>query len=141
MRISDWSSDVCSSDLPFTNAWVSVGYNVRGFQDRDFEQAHHTAEGAYMVLRLKFDQDTFGLATRGGSTGRCRPPVPPFGSRIRRRRPGAGDPGERKSTRLNSSPQCAPRMPPSASNTKNPLANNTQKPKSDPQRQRVHSIQ
>ena len=55
---------------PFTNAWVSVGYNVRGFQDRDFEQAHHTAEGAYMVLRLKFDQDTFGLATRGGSTGR-----------------------------------------------------------------------
>ena len=46
---------------PFTNAWVSIGYNVRGFEDRDFEQAHHTAEGAYLVFRFKFDQETFGL--------------------------------------------------------------------------------
>ena len=46
---------------PFDNAWVSVGYNLRGFHDRDFEQSHHTAKGAYLVFRLKFDQHTFGL--------------------------------------------------------------------------------
>lgn len=46
---------------PFTNAWVSVGYNIKGFHDRDFEAAHYTAQGAYLMLRLKFDQDSFGL--------------------------------------------------------------------------------
>jgi hypothetical protein len=46
---------------PFTNAWVSVGYNFRGFHDRDFEQSHFTAEGAYLIFRMKFDQRTFGL--------------------------------------------------------------------------------
>ena len=46
---------------PFTNAWVSVGYNVRGFHDRDFEAAHYTAPGPYLMLRLKFDQSTLGL--------------------------------------------------------------------------------
>ncbi|HEY0310557.1 MAG TPA: carboxypeptidase-like regulatory domain-containing protein, partial [Luteimonas sp.] len=54
---------------PFANAWVSVGYNFRGFRDRDFEQAHHTAEGAYLVLRMKFDQDSLGLSNRAVSTG------------------------------------------------------------------------
>ena len=54
---------------PFDNAWVSVGYNFRGFRDRDFEQAHHTAEGAYLVLRMKFDQDSLGLSDRAPSTG------------------------------------------------------------------------
>ena len=46
---------------PFTNAWVTFGYNVRGFQDRDFQDAHHTAEGLYLVLRMKFDQESLGL--------------------------------------------------------------------------------
>ena len=32
---------------------------------RDFEQAHHTAQGAYLVLRMKFDQETFGLQEAG----------------------------------------------------------------------------
>ena len=52
---------------PFANAWVSVGYNLKGFEDRDFDDAHQTARGAYMVLRMKFDQDTFGLDRSGGS--------------------------------------------------------------------------
>ena len=46
---------------PFTNAWVSVGYNIRGFEDRDFSDAHHTAQGPYLVLRMKFDQQSLGL--------------------------------------------------------------------------------
>jgi uncharacterized repeat protein (TIGR01451 family) len=46
---------------PFTNSWVSVGYNIRGFNDRDFESSHYTAQGPYLMLRMKFDQGTFGL--------------------------------------------------------------------------------
>lgn len=46
---------------PFANAWVSLGYNFKGFDDRDFEQAHHTAQGPYLVFRLKFDQQSLGL--------------------------------------------------------------------------------
>lgn len=50
---------------PFANAWVSVGYNIKGFNDRDFENAHHTAQGPYLVFRVKFDQQSLGLAGKG----------------------------------------------------------------------------
>lgn len=50
---------------PFANAWVTVGYNVRGFNDRDFESSHYTAKGAYLMLRIKFDQRTLGLDRAG----------------------------------------------------------------------------
>ena len=43
---------------PFDNAWFSVGYNLRGFHDRDFESAHYTAQGPFLMLRFKFDQNT-----------------------------------------------------------------------------------
>ena len=43
---------------PFENAWVSLGYNLRGFHDRDFEAAHYTMQGPYLMLRFKFDQNT-----------------------------------------------------------------------------------
>ncbi len=58
---------------PFTNTWVSVGYNIKGFHDRDFEAAHYTAQGAYLVLRLKFDQDSLGLRRDGTGTNGVRP--------------------------------------------------------------------
>ncbi len=41
------------------NARMAVGYNVRGYDDRDFDDAHHLAQGPYIKFRLKFDQDTF----------------------------------------------------------------------------------
>ena len=50
---------------PFANAWVTVGYNVRGFNDRAFESSHYTAKGAYLMLRIKFDQRTLGLDRAG----------------------------------------------------------------------------
>ena len=66
--LHSWSQDTYAWALgpsigftPFTNAWVSLGYNVRGFQDRDFENAHHTAQGPYLVFRMKFDQQSLGL--------------------------------------------------------------------------------
>ena len=43
---------------PAKNVWASVGYNVDGFKDRDFEAASYSRKGLYLKLRLKFDQTT-----------------------------------------------------------------------------------
>jgi len=43
------------------NMWISAGYNVRGMDDRDFSAASYRAQGLYITLRMKVDQDTFGL--------------------------------------------------------------------------------
>lgn len=41
------------------NVWISLGYNVQGFRDTDFEASRYTARGPYLKFRLKADQDTF----------------------------------------------------------------------------------
>jgi len=46
------------------NTWVSVGYNFAGFMDADFAGAEYRAKGAYVNLRVRFDQDTFDLNDR-----------------------------------------------------------------------------
>ncbi|ARU32415.1 hypothetical protein CAP31_12445 [Sulfuriferula sp. AH1] len=38
------------------NLWASVGYNVRGFSDRDLTASDYTERGVYMRLRFKFDE-------------------------------------------------------------------------------------
>jgi hypothetical protein len=43
---------------PMNNAWITVGYNVLGFSDRDFADARYTAQGFYLKLRFKFDQNS-----------------------------------------------------------------------------------
>lgn len=43
---------------PLPNGWITLGYNFRGFQDRDFDAARYTAQGIYLQLRIKFDQNT-----------------------------------------------------------------------------------
>ena len=43
---------------PIENAWISVGYNVVGFRDRDYDAAKYTAQGVILKLRIKFDQLT-----------------------------------------------------------------------------------
>ena len=50
------------------NMWLSMGYNVRGMDDRDFSDASYRAKGAYITLRMKVDQDTFGLNKRRETT-------------------------------------------------------------------------
>jgi uncharacterized repeat protein (TIGR01451 family) len=62
-----WAFGPSIGFTPFTNAWVSVGYNIRGFNDRDFESSHYTAEGAYLVFRMKFDQRSLGLDGAGAT--------------------------------------------------------------------------
>ncbi len=36
--------------------WVSVGYNITGFEDRDFSRAEFTSQGPFIKFRIKFDQ-------------------------------------------------------------------------------------
>ena len=40
------------------NAWLSLGYNVIGFSDKDFSASNYTAQGPYMRFRFKFDQNS-----------------------------------------------------------------------------------
>lgn len=45
---------------PKKNIWASVGYNVWGFSDRDFEAAEYADQGVVFQLRAKFDQLSVG---------------------------------------------------------------------------------
>ena len=64
---------------PAKNVWASVGYNVEGFRDDDFEAAEYSRQGPYVTLRLKFDQHTArGLLRRispSASVARAPEPV------------------------------------------------------------------
>ena len=40
------------------NAWISLGYNLTGFEDKDFSQADFTTQGPFVRFRFKFDQDS-----------------------------------------------------------------------------------
>jgi len=51
---------------PFDNGWISLGWNVVGFHDRDFEASRYTRAGPYVTMRLKFDQ----LSLQGLGLGR-----------------------------------------------------------------------
>ena len=54
----DYSYGPSIGITPAENVWVSVGYNVAGFTDSDFEAAEYSREGVYVKLRVKFDQHT-----------------------------------------------------------------------------------
>jgi opacity protein-like surface antigen len=43
---------------PVTNIWLSAGYNWAGYEDDDFNMAGYTAQGPYLTLRFKFDQQS-----------------------------------------------------------------------------------
>jgi hypothetical protein len=64
--LHSWESDVMDHstglDVGTTlakNVWISVGYNFAGFRDDDFSASRHTAQGLYIKIRVKADQDTF----------------------------------------------------------------------------------
>jgi hypothetical protein len=61
-----WSAGPSIGVKPFDNGWLSVGWNVAGFHDRDFEDARYTRAGPYVTMRLKFDQ----LSLQGLGIGR-----------------------------------------------------------------------
>lgn len=41
---------------PVDNVWLSVGYNFEGFEDADFAAAEQSRDGAYLKIRMKFDE-------------------------------------------------------------------------------------
>lgn len=43
---------------PVKNANVSIGYNIVGFSDRDFEKSRYTRSGPFITFKLKFDQES-----------------------------------------------------------------------------------
>jgi hypothetical protein len=47
-----------------TNMWLSAGYNVKGFSDRDLSADNYTSRGVYMRIRYKFDET---LLARSGA--------------------------------------------------------------------------
>ena len=42
-----------------SNLWVSGGYNVFGYEDRDFDNSNSMRSGPYARLRFKFDEELF----------------------------------------------------------------------------------
>lgn len=58
-RAWTWSVGPNIGISPIENTWISVGYNITGFEDRDFEAARYTRDGPYVTFRLRFDQQTF----------------------------------------------------------------------------------
>jgi opacity protein-like surface antigen len=38
------------------NMWLTLGYNLAGFDDSDFAQARYTAQGPYLRFQIKADQ-------------------------------------------------------------------------------------
>ncbi|MES3099943.1 hypothetical protein [Sphingomonas faeni] len=65
-----WSGGPSVGVSPAKNTWISAGYNVSGYRDRDFEDDRYTRQGPYVTMRLKFDQTTIGGATRALFGGR-----------------------------------------------------------------------
>lgn len=57
--VSDQSVGVDLGVTVARNVWISIGYNVVGFRDDDFEASRYTAQGPFIKFRMKADQDTF----------------------------------------------------------------------------------
>ena len=52
---------------PNDDTWISLGWNLEGFEDEDFEAAEYTREGPYVKVRIKFDETSLrGLMNRIG---------------------------------------------------------------------------
>ena len=50
---------------PAADTWITAGYNIAGYRDRDFADDRYTRQGPYVTMRLKFDQ----LSLRWGRAG------------------------------------------------------------------------
>ncbi|WP_343889344.1 hypothetical protein [Sphingomonas oligophenolica] len=53
------------SVVPATNVLLTVGYNVKGFRDRDFAATRSTNKGVFATLKMKFDTSSFGFLGLG----------------------------------------------------------------------------
>ena len=45
--------------LVHKNVWISLGYNLTGFNDPDLSSSDYTRQGVFLRLRMKFDEALF----------------------------------------------------------------------------------
>ncbi len=69
LRVHDTNQRQHSSGLSIghnaaKNIWVSLGYNVTGFNDADFAASNYTSQGPYIRFSMKFDQSTVASAVK-----------------------------------------------------------------------------
>src|SRR3546814_5502399 len=64
MRISDWSSDVCSSDLEASFAWGRLSWELRSVNHRYFDVSFKVPE-EFRVLEGELRQAAGGTISRG----------------------------------------------------------------------------
>ena len=64
--LRDWTENTTESlagvslgITPAKNAWVELGYNFEGFDDKDFDENNYKHKGVYLSFRYKFNQDSF----------------------------------------------------------------------------------
>jgi uncharacterized repeat protein (TIGR01451 family) len=55
---------------PAQNVWITAGYNISGYRDRDFEDDRYTRQGPYVTMRMKFDQLSLGGIARAVTKAR-----------------------------------------------------------------------
>ena len=53
-----WAGGPTLTVTPFDNANITLGYNMIGFEDRDFEESRYTRSGPFLTFKLKFDQQS-----------------------------------------------------------------------------------
>ena len=51
------SFGVMAGHTPVKDVWISLGYNFKGFYDKDFDQAESRVQGVVVSFRMKFDQE------------------------------------------------------------------------------------
>lgn len=63
---STWSESFGASIgvVPFDNSWVSIGYNIKGFEGEQFAEDGATQEGPFVQFRWKLDQNTIASMFR-----------------------------------------------------------------------------
>ena len=46
------------------NIWVSTGYNIVGFEDKDFDEHGYLKEGFFFRFRMSIDENMFSIGKR-----------------------------------------------------------------------------
>ena len=62
--VRDYSMGASLGYQVMTNVWLALGYRLRGLDDRDFNGGSYSGRGLFLTLRMKVDQDSFGLNRR-----------------------------------------------------------------------------
>jgi hypothetical protein len=60
----DYSAGASIGYSVMDNTWISLGYNLVGFEDDDFSSANFTAQGFFLHFRIKFDQQSVKEAAK-----------------------------------------------------------------------------